>query len=48
MHAKVLRRGRPTGSSKSQITIKLDKDIITALKSPDPKGWQTRLNATLQ
>lgn len=28
--AKVLRRGCPTGSSKSQITIKLDKDIIRA------------------
>lgn len=47
-HAKMLRRGRPTGSSKSQITIKLDKDIIIALKSPEPKGWQTRLNATLR
>ena len=43
--AKVLKRGRPAGQSKEQVTIRLDKDLVEALKTPDPKGWQTRLNA---
>ena len=43
-----LKRGRPVGSNKSQVTIKLDNDVLTALKSPEGKGWQTRLNATLR
>ena len=45
---KPLKRGRPSGSDKSQVTIKLDNDVLTALKSPEGKGWQTRLNATLR
>jgi uncharacterized protein (DUF4415 family) len=47
-NAKIKRRGRPIGSHKSQVTIKLDKDVLAVLKSPEPKGWQTRLNATLR
>ena len=42
------RRGRPSGSNKSQVTVKLDNDVLDALKSPDAKGWQTRLNAALR
>jgi uncharacterized protein (DUF4415 family) len=42
--AKVLKRGRPVGTSKEQVTVRLDKDLVAAPKSPDPKGWQTRLN----
>ncbi len=41
----VTRRGRPKGRSKKQVTVSLDIDLIDALKEPDKKGWQTRLNA---
>ena len=44
---RVRRRGRPAGSNKSQVTIKLDNAVLKALKTPDPKGWQTRANALL-
>lgn len=43
--AKVIKRGRPFGQTKEQVTVRLDKSLVQALKSPDPKGWQTRLNA---
>ncbi len=46
--ATVRRRGRPAGSNKSQVTIKLDNDVLAALKSPKEKGWQTRANALLR
>ncbi|WP_417516472.1 BrnA antitoxin family protein [Minwuia sp.] len=40
-----IRVGRPPGRTKEQVTVRLDKDLISELKKPDPKGWQTRLNA---
>ncbi len=43
-----LRVGRPCGSDKTRVTTMLDNDVISALKTPDAKGWQTRLNATLR
>lgn len=46
--SKPRRRGRPAGSNKSQVTVKLDNDVLAALKSPASKGWQTRLNTTLR
>jgi uncharacterized protein (DUF4415 family) len=46
--SKVIRRGRPPGWRKEQVTIRLDKDVIAALKKPEEKGWQTRLNALLR
>ncbi len=45
------RRGRPPlpeGERKSKVTLMLDQDVIERLKGPSPKGWQTRLNATLR
>ena len=44
-NAKVLKRGRPAGQTKEQVTVRLDKTLLEALRTPDPKGWQTRLNA---
>jgi uncharacterized protein (DUF4415 family) len=39
--------GRPvTGTSKQQITLRLDNEIIDFFKAYGP-GWQTRLNAEL-
>ena len=37
-------RGRPKGRTKQQVTVSLDIDLIEALKKPEKKGWQTRLN----
>lgn len=45
--AQVIRRGRPAGSSKSQVTVKLDNDILERLRA-DGRGWQTRMNAALR
>lgn len=46
--APILRRGRPAGQTKSQVTLRLDNDVLAALKGEDPKGWQTRANAMLR
>ncbi len=43
--AKVLRRGRPSGVTKKQVTVRLDLELLEALQTPEAKGWQTRLNA---
>lgn len=41
------RMGRPRGSNKSQINLRLDKDILEWLKSSG-EGYQTRLNEMLR
>ena len=41
------RRGRQKFPTKRQVTIRLDRDLIEALKKNGP-GWQTRLNDTLR
>lgn len=43
-NARVLKRGRPPGQTKMQVTVRLDIQLISELKKPDAKGWQTRLN----
>ncbi len=45
--ARVIRRGRPAGSNKSQVTVKIDNDVLERLREGG-RGWQTRLNATLR
>ena len=45
--AKVLRRGRPRGQTKEQVTIRLDKDLLARLRQ-NGKGWQTRINKLLR
>lgn len=41
-------RGRPPEPTpKKQVTVRLDAEVIEALKK-DGAGWQTRLNATLR
>jgi len=49
-NAKAIKRGpgRPAGSNKTATSIMLDNDVIAALKTPEPKGWQTRANAALR
>jgi uncharacterized protein (DUF4415 family) len=41
------RNGRPAGSDKLQISIRLDKDVVEKFKATGP-GWQTRINAALR
>lgn len=41
-------RGRPaTGKAREQISIRLDPDVISALKASGP-GWQGRVNDALR
>ena len=44
----IIRRGRPAGSTKEQVTVRIDRDVLAMLKGEDEKGWQTRLNAALR
>ncbi len=39
--------GRPVGSNKSQVTLRLDLEVLQALKSTG-RGWQTRANDVLR
>lgn len=39
--------GRPAGSSKVAISIRLDEDVIAKFKATGP-GWQSRINEALK
>ena len=41
------RGGRPAGSDKQLVSIRLDKEVIEKFKAGGP-GWQTRINAALK
>jgi len=43
----VRKRGRPTGSSKEQIALRVDVEVLKAYKSGGA-GWQTRMNDDLR
>ena len=43
----VIRRGRPPGSTKTQVSLRLDKDVIAAFRAQGP-GWQSRMNEALR
>ena len=40
-------RGRPRGQNKTQVTLRLDNDVVAALRSAGD-GWQTRVNGLLR
>ncbi len=42
-----LRRGRPTGSTKEQIALRVDKDVLRRFRA-EGAGWQTRMNEALR
>ena len=44
----VIRRCRPRGNTKQQVTVRIDRDVLAALKGDNEKGWQTRMNAILR
>ena len=41
------RGGRPAGSTKEQISLRLDKDLLEHLRAAGP-GWQSRMNQMLR
>jgi uncharacterized protein (DUF4415 family) len=41
------RGGRPAGTDKQLVSIRLDKDVVAKFKAGGP-GWQTRINAALR
>jgi len=47
INGKTVKRGRPAGSNKRQVAIRLDVDIIERFKA-DGAGWQSRVNAVLK
>ena len=44
---KVIRRGRPPGSAKQLVSLRLDKAVLDAFRADGP-GWQSRINAALR
>lgn len=44
---KVIRRGRPPGSAKRLVSLRLDQAVIDHFRAGGP-GWQSRLNAALR
>lgn len=40
-------RGRPTGSSKVAISLRIDADVLAKFKATGP-GWQSRINDALR
>lgn len=43
----VKKPGRPKGSDKVMVSIRLDKDVLSYWRDTGP-GWQTRINAALR
>lgn len=44
---KVIRRGRPPGSTKRLVSLRLDEAVIDHFRAGGP-GWQSRLNEALR
>jgi len=44
---KVIRRGRPPGSAKRLVSLRLDQAVIDHFRADGP-GWQSRLNEALR
>ena len=43
----IIRRGRPPGETKTQISLRIDNDVLAAFRADGP-GWQSRMNAALK
>jgi uncharacterized protein (DUF4415 family) len=44
---RVIRRGRPAGETKTQVSLRIDNDVVAAFRAQGP-GWQSRMNAALR
>jgi uncharacterized protein (DUF4415 family) len=43
----VSKGGRPRGSNKELVSLRLDKDVVARFRANGP-GWQTRINEALR
>jgi uncharacterized protein (DUF4415 family) len=43
----VIRRGRPAGETKTQVSLRIDNDVLAAFRAEGP-GWQSRMNTALK
>lgn len=43
----IIRPGRPKGSAKAPVSLRLDKDVIDRFRAAGP-GWQSRINEALR
>ena len=44
---KVIRRGRPPGSAKRLVSLRIDKAVLERFRADGP-GWQSRINEALR
>ena len=44
---RVIRPGRPKGSAKAQISLRIDTAVLDAFRATGP-GWQSRINEALR
>ena len=44
---RIIRRGRPAGSVKQPVSLRLDKDVVDRFRADGP-GWQSRMNEALR
>ncbi len=44
---KLIRRGRPAGSTKRLVSLRLDEAVIDRFRADGP-GWQSRINEALR
>lgn len=43
----IIRKGRPPGSAKRPVSLRLDEEVIAYFRKSGP-GWQTRMNDMLR
>lgn len=43
----IIRRGRPKGSAKQHISLRIDETVVDAFHAGGP-GWQSRMNEALR
>lgn len=43
----IIRPGRPKGSAKQPVSLRLDKDVLAHFRAGGP-GWQSRMNEALR
>ena len=44
---RIIRRGRPPGETKTQVSLRIDNDVLAAFRAGGP-GWQSRMNEALK
>jgi len=44
---KIIRRGRPAGSAKRLVSLRIDQSVLDRFRADGP-GWQSRINEALR